>query len=138
MSTASVTQGTVLIVEDSDTYVSSSETSPETAVLPEIDDGSSDTVSVGDEIRFECTGGGVLRVETFDGRLVGIVPGRGAAVVVAEAGNQESETDFWRFQVLANEPADHIADPAETAAGNNTAIDAILVVLEDFGLVKAE
>jgi hypothetical protein len=66
------------IIEDDDTYVSSARTQPTRAVLPEIDDGSAATVAVGYEIRFQATGGSVIRVETFDGRLVGIVPGRGS------------------------------------------------------------
>lgn len=132
---SSSTAGEVLTVTDSDTYVSSSATGPVTAVLPEVDDGSGDTVAVGYEIRFEATGGSVINVETFDGRLVCRVPGRGAVVVVAEAGAQESEDDFWRWQVLANSPAAAVGNAAGTDA---TEIDAIRDALVDFGILKAE
>lgn len=123
------------LVEDDETYVSSAQTEPTYAVLPPIDDGSSTSVAVGTEIRFEATAGSPIFIMTDDERLVGTCPGYGACVVVAEQGADESETDFWRFQVLANAPAAAVAG----AAGTDSAIiDAIAAALVDFGILKAE
>lgn len=142
-----------LLVANTDTYVSTSATEEVVARLPEVDDGTGSTVAVGTEIRFEATGGSPIRIETFDRRLVGRCPGRGQAVVVAEAGAQESEDDTWRFQVLPQSPATHIADASTSHALNATfsdteveaaldalgsTINSILTVLEDAGLVKVE
>jgi hypothetical protein len=58
-----------------------------------------------------------ILVQTFDERLVGVVPDRGAAVLVSETGAVESEDDFWRFQVLPNSPFAHQATPLLSSAG---------------------
>ena len=140
------------IIEDDDTYVSSARTLVTRAILPEIDAGAGDTVAVGYEIRFEATGGGLIRVLTADGRLLGPVPGRGRAVLVAEAGNAESESDFWRFYLLAQPsaalPAVVTSGGAGATAGafnSATQRDAAIVTINDIrtalikvGILKAE
>lgn len=124
------------LVEDDETYVSSAQTAPVRASLPAVDDGSGATVAVGYEIRFEATGGSPIMVETADGRRVGTVPGRGQAVLVAEAGAQESEADFWRFMLLAAPPSAAIAD----ANGTNNEVEVNLIrnALVAHGILKAE
>lgn len=134
------------VIEDDDTYVSSARTQTTYAVLPPVDDGSTTTVAVGYEIRFEATGGSPIVIKTADGRRVGTCPGRGQAVVVAEAGANESETDFWRFKVLANAPASNstAASESHSSFGDSdadllgAAINANRQVLIDAGLMKAE
>jgi hypothetical protein len=150
MSTVAMTGDTNIVAAN--TYVSSALTQPVTATLPAVDDGSGATVAVGVEIRFECTGGAPILVETADGRRVGWVPGRGQAVVVAESGAQESETDLWRLWVSPQVPvAFDAAAPAggtgatagayDTAANRDEAIGLInnmRQALIDFGIMKAE
>ena len=122
-------------VEDDVTYVSSNRTQVTFASLPEIDDGSGDTVAVGTEIRFEATGGSPIEIKSADGRRVGMVPGRGQAVVVAESGAQESETDFWRFQVLVQVPA---ANQSISGTYAQAEIEALRDCLVNAGLMLAE
>lgn len=129
MSTQAAEAGDETLVVAADTYISSDLTEPNVAVLPPVDDGAGVTVAVGTAIRFACTGGSPIVVVTADRRRVGIVPGRGAAVVVAEAGADESETDFWRFEVLQAPLTAHNAAPA--------AADAWAVLVAN-GFVQAE
>jgi hypothetical protein len=96
---------TVVTVVAADTYISSALTEPVTAKLP-----AGSEMSDGDAIRFECTGGSLMVIETESGRKVGIVPGDGQAVCVYEPGNDGD--DFWRFKVLAQSPAAAVADVA--------------------------
>lgn len=117
------------LVDDLDTYVSSAQTFPTIAVLPPVDDGGGPDVAVGTEIRFEATGGSPIIIETAYGRYVGQCPGYGQCVVVAEAGLQESEDDFWRFELVAAPLAAHQGTP--TAAQ-------CWAVLVANGLAKAE
>lgn len=129
MSTQAASAGAETLVVAADTYISSALTEPNTAVLPAINDGTGGSVAVGTEIRFRCTGGSPIIILTQDRRQVGVVPGRGQAVVVAEAGAVQSETDFWRFQLLANAPAAHQATPTAAQAW---------AVLVNAGLALAE
>lgn len=124
-----------LVVVAADTYISSAQTLPTFASLPEISDGTGSTVAVGTEIRFEATSGSVIVILTADGRRVGVVPGYGQAVVVAEAGASESETDFWRFELLANTPA---AFQSISASPAQAEIEALRDCLVDAGLMLAE
>ena len=128
MSTQSTTGADVIIVA-ADTLISSSSTESRVKFkLPAIAD-----MTDGDEIRLECTGGGFAIVETEDGKQVGIVPGRGQAVVVAESGS--GDADFWRFKVLAGPSA---AFQSITATYVQAEIVAIRDCLRDHGLMKAE
>jgi hypothetical protein len=129
MSTQAAVAGAETLVVAADTYISSNLTEPNVAVLPQVDDGAGVTVAVGTEIRFECTGGSPITILTADRRYVGLVPGYGAAVVVAEQGENESMDDFWRFQVLPASPAAHQAAPTAAQAW---------AVLVQAGLAKAE
>lgn len=135
MSTQALTVEGPTLVDNGDTYISSSVALVTRASLPAIDEGSGDTVAVGAEIRFEATGGAPIVVLTADGRFVGLVPGRGQAVVVAEAGAAQSEVDFWRFQILANTPAAFQSVAGTYAQAEVTAIRDCLV---NAGLMKAE
>lgn len=121
-------QQTVVTVVATDTYISSALTEPVIAKLP-----AGSEMSDGDEIRFECTGGSLMVVQTESGRKVGVVPGDGSAVVVYEPGG--TGDDFWRFKVLANSPAAAVAAASGTDA---TIIDAIAACLKNHGLMKAE
>lgn len=136
MSTQTLTaSNSPLTVADSDTLIDADEDEEVIAVLPEVDDGSDATVAVDTEIRFENKGGGVIRVESFDGRLVARVPGRTSAVVTAAAGNQESEVDMWVVQPLANTP-----DAYQSISGSYTQaeIQALRDCLVNHGLMDAE
>jgi hypothetical protein len=125
---------TVVTVVAADTYISSALTEPVTAKLPAGED-----MSDGDEIRFECTGGSLMVIETEAGRHVGVVPGDGQAVVVYEPGD-----DFWRFILLAQSPAAKLADLSVTGTYATddtpieTAVNGILAILQNAGLMKAE
>jgi hypothetical protein len=119
---------TVVTVVAADTYISSALTEPVVAKLP-----AGSEMTDGDEIRFECTGGSIMIIETESGRRVGVVPGDGQAVCVYEPGT--SADDFWRFVLLANSPATKQANASGTDA---TIIDALRDCLINAGLMKAE
>lgn len=121
MSTQAASAAVVTVVA-ADTYISSALTYPVTAKLP-----AGSEMTDGDCIRFECTGGSIMVVETEAGRKVGIVPGDGAAAVIYEPG--DTADDFWRFFVLPNSPTAHNASPDAAACW---------AVLKKFGFVKAE
>ncbi len=122
MSTQSTTGADVIVVA-ADTYISSS--SGQAAVkikLPAIAD-----MTDADEIRVECTGGAPAIIETEDGKVVGVCPGRGQCVVVAESGS--GDADFWRFLLLAAPPDAFQASPTAQQCWD---------ALQAHGLVKAE
>ena len=96
---------TVVTVVAADTYISSALTEPVKAQLP-----AGSEMTDGAEIRFECTGGSLMVIETEEGRYVGVVPGDGQAVVVYEPGNDSN--DFWRFVLLAQSPAAQLTGSA--------------------------
>jgi hypothetical protein len=121
-SSAGSGQQTVVTVVAADTYISSALTEPVIAKLP-----AGSEMTDGDCIRFECTGGSLMVVQTESGRKVGVVPGDGAAAVIYEPG--DSGDDFWRFFVLPNSPTAHNAAPDAAACW---------AVLLKNGFVKAE
>lgn len=121
-SSAGSGQQTVVTVLATDTYISSALTEPVIAKLP-----AGSEMTDGDEIRFECTGGSLMVIQTESGRRVGVVPGNGAAVCVYEPG--DTGDDFWRFWVLPNSPAAHQGTPSAAHCW---------AVLVNAGLAKAE
>ena len=129
------------VVLNTESYVSSNLPTTVRVYLPTINAGAGGTVAVGKEIRIESLGTGSIEVVTLGGSRVGYVPSRTKAVVVAQAGQAQSEPDTWAFHALWTPPATFIADP--TGGGtvdsqSRTAINGILAVLKNAGLVKAE
>lgn len=123
---------TVVTVVSTDTYISSALTEPVTAKLP-----AGSEMTDGDAIRFECTGGSLMVIETEDGRTVGVVPGDGQAVVVYEPG--DTGDDFWRFMLLANQPQTTVADASAMAAVTAAAMAAVTTTaVVDSVLVNAD
>lgn len=120
---------------NTDTYLSYAGSAPIEAFAPAVDDGAGATVAVDYEVRVETTGGGSIDLKTADGLLIGVLPGRSQAVLVARAGVQESEQDRWNMQLLVNSPAATVADSSGTDAAR---IDAIRDALVSFGILKAE
>ena len=108
------------LVEDSDTYVSSSQTFGVKAVLPVIDEGTGTTVSVGDEIRFETTGSGYIEIVDSNGHRVGILGGRSRALVVAKTGNNQTgdPPQAWSFRIMSSPPAATVVDIPGTATAD--------------------
>ena len=126
------------LVEDSDTYVSSSQDFGIQAILPVIDEGTGTTMSVGDEIRFETTGVGYIEILDSDGHRVGILPGRSRALVVALTGNNQTgdPPQAWHFEISASAPAATIVDAPATATAD-AATDAAVDSAVDFDVSLA-
>jgi hypothetical protein len=122
-------------VANTETYVSSALAFPVRTYLPEVNAGSGATVALDYEIRFETTAGGNILILTFDGDIVGLVPSRSQAVVVARTGAAQSERDRWNFQPLPQTPA---AFTAVTSTYDATEITALRTCLINAGLMKAE
>ena len=108
------------LVEDSDTYISSSQTFGVKAVLPVIDAGANLTVAVGVEMRFETTGSGYIEIVDSDGHRVGILPGRSRALVVALTGNDQTgdPPQAWFFEIMSSPPAATVVDVPGTATAD--------------------
>lgn len=123
MSTQTITSTPVLVAAG-DTYLSSAQTFPVKVQLLSIGQGSDH--SVGDEIRFEATGGSIIEVVDANGKRIGVVPGVGAAVAVAKVAGSPGE---WLFFVVPQAPAAHQATPTAQQCWD---------VLRDNGFVKAE
>jgi len=129
------------VIASTETYVSSNLPTSVRVYLPKINDGTGGTIAVNKEIRIESLGSGSIEVVTLGGGRVGTIPGRTKAVVVSHAGQVQNEPDNWVFHALWTPPATFIADP--TGGGtvdsqSRTAINGILAVLKNAGLVKAE
>jgi len=128
-------------IASTETYVSSNLAFHVRVYLPKINDGTGGTIAVNKEVRIESLGTGSIEVVTLSGSRVGIVPARTKGVVVSHAGQAQGEPDTWVFHALWTPPATFIADP--TGGGtvdtqSRTAINGILAVLKNAGLVKAE
>ena len=130
-----VLSGAETLLVNTDTLATSALTQPTRAVLPNVDDGAGATLAVGAEVRFQATGGSPIEVLTRDLRRVGIVPGRGEAVVVARAGVAESETDDFAFEILTQTPAAFQSITATYVQAESVAMRDALV---NAGLMLAE
>lgn len=111
-------------VLSTDTKVTSALTYPTKVSMLTVGQGSDHTA--GDEIRFVATGGSIIEVVNDRGQRIGIVPGEGQAVVVAQ--NAGDPGDFT-FTLLAQAPAAHQATPTAQQAWD---------ALRNAGLVDAE
>lgn len=117
-------------ITNTENFVSSALTFPVKAFLPAVNAGATTTVAVGDRIEVQSTGSSIELV-TIDGRRVGIVPPRRAAVVVARTGEAQSEDDDWTFTLLPSmdssdiRQADITITSAELLALNATPISLI-------------
>ncbi len=78
-------------IASNETYVSSNLSQHVRVYLPKINDGTGGTIAVGKEIRVESLGTASIEIVTLNGMRVGIVQPRSKAVVVAVAGQQQSE-----------------------------------------------
>jgi hypothetical protein len=105
-------------VTNTENYVSSALTIPVQVYLPVVNAGATTTVAVGDRIEFESTAGGSIEVLTAAGRRVGVVPGYGSAIAVAQQGTVQSADDTWTFTPMPqmNSSADRWADIEITSA----------------------
>ena len=98
------------------TYVSSSQNFITSINLPEVLDGSGVTVAVDHTKRIEATGTGAIKVLDSYGRLIGTVPAKGQAVVVAQAASGATNgKDQWSFSVLVQTSNANSAVVAQTS-----------------------
>lgn len=116
MSTQTTAGAGPLTVVAADTLIENTGTQSVKALLPMGSD-----MTDGDEIRFRCTGGGNIVIETERGHKVGIVPGDGQAVAVYEAG-PTGEVDFWRFMLVAGPFSPFVSKTSHVDSATATAL----------------
>jgi hypothetical protein len=115
---------TVNSAADGDTYVSSAQTyNTQCFLASDFDDT--------DVVRFEATSTGLIEVLDSDGQRIGIVPAESAAVAYLNASGN------WRFFVLPAKAGALVADGSD-AATTQTLANALKVILQNFGMMKAE
>lgn len=103
------------LVLNTETRVSSALAFGVKCFLPKINDGTSGSVAVDAEIRFETTAGAPIEIVTLGGRRVGIVPSRSQAVVVARTGTVQAEVDDWNFELQPQTPVAFVAAAGGTS-----------------------